>query len=168
VLEHYLDVFPGAVLTVSHDRYFLDRTAEKLLVFEGGGRIRRYEGSYSDYLEHMQAAEAEQTEAGQSAKPATRSNEAEPSAPGAGSTAANRPRKLSFKEQKEWESIESYIAELERKQADLRAQIESSGSDYMELQRLAAEEQDVSAQLDQAMTRWAELSELVEQIGRGK
>ncbi|KIL40174.1 ABC transporter [Gordoniibacillus kamchatkensis] len=167
VLEHYLEQFPGAVLTVSHDRYFLDRTADKLLVFEGCGRLRRFEGSYSDYLEqtqpepHEQDAAAPKSAGAKTAQPAHVAEGRSDSVPAV-------PKKLSFKDQKEWETIELYIAELEEKQAAVRERLNGAGSDYELLQRLAAEEKDVADELDRAMTRWAELSELVERIEQAR
>lgn len=162
VLEDYLDGFPGAVISVSHDRYFLDRTAEKLFAFEGGGRIRRFEGSYSDYLDKRQEELSEQSAAAPRSLPAPSAQTPDAKQP------SDRPKKLSFKEQKEWDEIEDYIAGLEAKQADLRAKIERTGSDYMRLQELSAEDKQVSDELDRAMARWAELSELVEQIAQTK
>ncbi|MFC0214677.1 ABC-F family ATP-binding cassette domain-containing protein [Paenibacillus chartarius] len=163
VLEQYLDVFPGAVISVSHDRYFLDRTAEKLFAFEGGGTVRKYEGSYSDYLEQVEADKAQE-----SLHNAAAVKQAAPQQPAPAASSLDKPRKLSYKEQREWEGIEPLIADLEAKQEAVRSLIANAGSDYMELQRLTAEDKQLSDQIDAAMTRWAELSELVEQIEKRK
>jgi ATP-binding cassette subfamily F protein uup len=162
VLEDYLEGFPGAVISVSHDRYFLDRTADKLFAFEGEGRIRKFEGSYTDYLDKREAELEEQAAASPKPRPAaaTETLDARQSKDG--------PRKLSFKEQKEWDEIEDYIARLEMEQAELRRRIEQAGSDYLLLQELGDEDKRLSEELDRAMGRWAELSELVEQIARSK
>lgn len=163
ILEDYLDDFPGAVITVSHDRYFLDRTADRLLAFEGDGKVRHYIGTYSDYLERRK----EETGAAKDEKEPRREDSRKQSGE-AGGRSAERPRKLSFKEQKEWDEIEGRIAGLEERLAQIRSDIERSGSDYGKVQELYGEEQRISAELEQAMDRWTELSELVEKIEAAK
>ncbi|WP_248925611.1 ABC-F family ATP-binding cassette domain-containing protein [Paenibacillus hamazuiensis] len=177
VLEDYLETFPGAVITVSHDRYFLDKTAERLFAFEDGG-IRKYEGSYTEYLERRQLEQqAEEGEGKHGSGDAGRKGgkEGAPGIGGAGDAPAaaagksDRPlRKLSFKDQKDWDEIEGKIAALEARLAQVRSDIERSGSDYGKVQELYAEEQKLNEQLELAMDRWAELSELVEQIAQNK
>jgi ATP-binding cassette subfamily F protein uup len=158
ILEDYLEQFPGAVITVSHDRYFLDRTADRLLVFEGEGQIRTYYGSYSEYMD-ARRQEKEQEKAGE------RNRVSPPSLDGpAQDRRANRQKKLSFKEQKEWEEIEAKIAALEARCAGLQKQILEAGSDSGKVQKLYEEEQTAQAELEEAMDRWAELSEKVEEI----
>ncbi|MBP1961755.1 ABC-F family ATP-binding cassette domain-containing protein [Paenibacillus aceris] len=173
ILEDYLDHFPGAVITVSHDRYFLDRTVSHLFAFDGQGRIEPYIGNYSDYLEEKQ----QQEEAEQARKEFVRqaSGSASPSkaVPGdsqasSGSAGTNRPKKLTFKEQKEWDEIESTIAGLEDKSASLKQQIEAAGSDFDRVRDLYEQEQQTTADLEAAMERWTYLSELVEEIERNK
>lgn len=161
ILEEYLEDFPGVVITVSHDRYFLDRTADHLFVFEGEGRIRRFFGNYTEYLEasrsEKQAAAEERREtktAGETAKAQQRES--------------NRPRKLSYKEQKEWDEIEDKIAGLEDRLAQVKRDIENAGSDYTKAQELFQAEQELTQRLEEAMERWTELSELVESIAQNK
>ncbi|MFB0846293.1 ABC-F family ATP-binding cassette domain-containing protein [Paenibacillus oleatilyticus] len=161
ILEEYLEDFPGVVITVSHDRYFLDRTADHLFVFEGEGRIRRFFGNYTEYLEasrsEKQAAAEERREtkaAGETAQTQQRES--------------NRPRKLSYKEQKEWDEIEDKIAGLEDRLAQVKQDIENAGSDYTKAQELFQEEQELTQRLEEAMDRWTELSELVERIAQNK
>lgn len=179
ILEDYLDQFPGAVITVSHDRYFLDRTVSHLFAFDGKGQIEPYIGNYSDYLEEKQ----EQAEADQSRKEMIRSassaksvgvsntasavDSSNPAAAG-GSSNANRPKKLTFKEQKEWDEIESTIASLEDKAASLKKQIEAAGSDFDRVRELYEQEQQTAVDLEAAMERWTYLSELLEEIERNK
>jgi ATP-binding cassette subfamily F protein uup len=173
ILEDYLDQFPGAVITVSHDRYFLDRTVSHLFAFDGTGRIEPYIGNYSDYLEEKrEQEEAEQarkeilrqSSSSKSASPAATSHSA-----ATGSAAnSNRPKKLTFKEQKEWDEIESTIASLEDKATSLKKQIESAGSDFDRVRDLYEQEQQTAADLETAMERWTYLSELVEEIERNK
>lgn len=158
VLESYLEEFPGVVLTVSHDRYFLDRTVDTLLVFEADGTIRRFEGNYSEWLEKREAEraaeEAERRSVASSVKPAA----------SAAPQAASKPKKLSYKDQKEWDTIESVIAGLEDEVARIKQAVAVSATDYAKVQQLFAEQQAKEAELDAAMERWAELSELVQQI----
>ncbi|MDD9267883.1 ABC-F family ATP-binding cassette domain-containing protein [Paenibacillus sp. GCM10023248] len=176
ILEDYLDQFPGAVITVSHDRYFLDRTVTHLFAFDGNGRIEPYTGNYSEYLEEkQQQEEAEQarrelvkqasSNAGSSGAKQAAQNQNQASGAPAGS---NRPKKLSFKEQKEWDEIEGTIAALEEKTASLKAGIEAAGSDFDKVRDLYEQEQQVNADLEAAMERWTYLSELVEEIERNK
>jgi ABC transport system ATP-binding/permease protein len=152
VLEAYLETFPGVVITVSHDRYFLDKVAEQLLIFEGDGKIKRYFGDYSYYLEERLKTKEVQQER----KQLQIKEQVQP--------AKSPKRRLSYKEQKEWEEIEDKIAELEEKLQEITLEMEQSASDYEKVQRLASEHEQLSAELDALLERWAELSELVEQL----
>jgi ATP-binding cassette subfamily F protein uup len=171
ILEQYLEDFPGAVITVSHDRYFLDRTAEHLFVFEEDG-INRFIGNYSDYL-----TAAKQEERDQAHERKQQSLQSTPEPKKLNSVAAAnvnnkkeepRARKLTFQEQKDWEQIEGTITALEEKLVQIKKQIEQSGSAYDKVQELYAEEQKLNGQMELAMNRWAELSELIEQISGSK
>ncbi|MFB6363244.1 ABC-F family ATP-binding cassette domain-containing protein [Paenibacillus elgii] len=161
ILEEYLEDFPGVVIIVSHDRYFLDRTADHLFVFEGEGRIRRFFGNYTEYLEasrsEKQAAAEERRETKLTVETA-QTQQREP----------NRPRKLSYKEQKEWDEIEDKIAGIEERLTQVKQDIENAGSDYTKAQELFQEEQELTQRLEEAMERWTELSELVESIAQNK
>ncbi len=158
ILEDYLDQFPGVVITVSHDRYFLDRVVDHLFAFEGEGRVRRYVGDYSEYLEERRAAEAEVARVAAESKPAA----------AAPAEAPKKVLKFSFKEQKEFESIEGEIAELEAKLGALAQAVDAAATDYTRLQQLASEQAEVEAELNRKMDRWAELTELAEAIERQK
>lgn len=151
VLEDYLDEFPGALITVSHDRYFLDRTAERLLVFEGAGAVTEYPGNYSTYAERQEAENA-------------RAAAAKPALAPAKSTAPppERPRKLSFKEARELQELEKTIAQLEAEQAQLQAKIGAVTGDYQALQQLTATLDTVSSQLEESFERWSILAEIAE------
>jgi len=120
ILEDYLDDFPGAVVAVSHDRYFLDRVAEKIFAFEGGGAIRQYPGGYSDYLKNKPPQEATVE---QKVRPG---GDKKPAAP----AEAKRPRKFTFKEQREYEQIDAVIAATEKQLQELGAAIYAAGSDF--------------------------------------
>ncbi|MFS0863287.1 ABC-F family ATP-binding cassette domain-containing protein [Fredinandcohnia sp. 179-A 10B2 NHS] len=148
VLEDYLEDFPGVVITVSHDRYFLDKVTDHLLIFEDGHRITSYIGDYSDYLEEStQIVPPKQKE-----KVVKTSNE---------ETTKPKKKKLSYKDQLEWEGIEDKILEQEEKVAQLVKAIESAGSDYQKAQQAMEDHAKETEILDQLLERWTELSELV-------
>jgi ATP-binding cassette subfamily F protein uup len=152
VLEDYLDDFAGALIVVSHDRYFLDRTAEHLLAFEGDGQVVEYPGSYTYYAEVLAERATDEVAPAERPKP----HVVPQSAPA-------RPRKLSFKEQRELHELESRIAKLEALQTDLAARVNAAaGGDYQELRRLTADLERVGGELETAVERWAELAEIAE------
>jgi ATP-binding cassette subfamily F protein uup len=155
VLEDYLDDFAGALIVVSHDRYFLDRTVSRVLAFAGDGTLAEYPGAYSTYAESVAQRELE--------RPATAARAA--AKPAAPSTAAARPRKLSFKEARELQALEDRIAALEAEQASLEAQLSAAAGDYQALLRLTAELERVSAALEAAVERWGVLAEIAEATG---
>lgn len=146
VLEDYLHDFSGAVITVSHDRYFLDKVAEKLLIFEGNGKIVSYFGSIMDYLEQQTTNKEEKTV---KTKPQSQPKE--------------RKKKLSYNEQKEWETIEDDIALLENKIEELTEAMNHQGDDFTKLQDLQKEIDQTEQALEEKMTRWEYLSEIVEE-----
>lgn len=146
VLEDYLHDFSGAVITVSHDRYFLDKVAEKLLIFEGNGKIVSYFGSIMDYLEQQTTNKEEKT-----VKTKSQSQPKE------------RKKKLSYNEQKEWETIEDDIALLENKIEELTEAMNHQGDDFTKLQDLQKEIDQTEQALEEKMTRWEYLSEIVEE-----
>lgn len=164
ILEDYLDSFPGVVITVSHDRYFLDRVVEHLFAFEGDGRIRQFMGEYSEYIALRQQEEAEAE--------AARRAEREKAVVGVDTAQARSReesrRKLTFKEQREFEQIEGVIAGLEAEIARLATAMAEAATDYGKLQALAAEHERAEAELNRTMDRWAELTEIVEAIEREK
>ena len=151
ILEDYLDSFPGAVIAVSHDRYFLDKVAESIFEVVPGGAVNRYVGNHGDYLRQRRAAE----------KPAPAAKKEAPQP-----RSANRPQKLkfSFKEQREFETIDDDIAALEARIADCDAQIAINASDYVKLTELTEEKQALEAQLEEKTERWVYLNVLAEKI----
>ncbi|MFE1625987.1 ATP-binding cassette domain-containing protein [Brevibacillus reuszeri] len=159
ILEDYLEQFPGAVITVSHDRYFLDRTVDHLFAFEGQGTIHHYNGNYSEYLEERRE---------QRSSPQVAAESVEKSEKTSGNRGNNRTKKLSYKDQKEWDEIEGKIASLEERSVRLKQEIAASGSDYGKVEKLFAEEQQVAAELEAAVERWAELSAMIEELEQGK
>jgi len=152
VLEDYLDDFNGALIVVSHDRYFLDRTVSRLLAFEGDGAVVEYPGAYSAYAERRSQV------AGSSAD----QSKQKPSNLQPANLPAAKPRKLTFNEARELQELEGRIADLEAEQAALEAQINAAGGDYQELRRLSAEIERTGAALEAAVERWAELAEIAE------
>lgn len=150
-LEEYLDDFGGALIVVSHDRYFLDRTVESIFRFEPGGHVREYAGDYSAYLERRQSEEAESKE--RDAVQATASTTAAPT--------AQKPRsnKLSFKELREFEAVELRIAETEKRLPEIEAELAASASDAGKVHELFVEQQRLNEQLEADLERWAELAE---------
>ena len=168
ILEDYLDTFPGIVVTVSHDRYFLDRVVNRIFAFEGNGAIRRYEGGFTDYQIAWSARHPQETgeqkgvRAGDSDEngsglPINRNNWKQ-------AAGGEKKRKLSFKEQREWETIEADIAALEQSIGDLEQEIGKSATNYTRLNELMEEKSAREAQLEEKMERWMYLNELVEQI----
>ncbi|MBC8081228.1 MAG: ABC-F family ATP-binding cassette domain-containing protein [Gorillibacterium sp.] len=177
VLEDYLDHFPGAVISVSHDRYFLDRTVDRLFIFDGQGHIRKYEGNYSEYTDSLKLEEnapsgsSDKKKHSSPNKPAAQLTKASPDPqlhPVALADTRTRTRKLSYKDQKEWDGIEEVIAELEEKSVSLQKRIEAGGSNYDLIRELLEEERLLALQLEQAMERWTELSELIEEIAKNE
>lgn len=146
VLEDYLLDFPGAVITVSHDRYFLDKVAEKLLIFKGNANIDSYFGSIIDYL----AKQTQQEKAEKTQKAPAPVKE------------KTQKKKLSYHEKKEWETIEDTIAELEQRIDDLTEEMNHQGDDFTKLQELQQEITETEQELENKMTRWEYLSELME------
>lgn len=150
VLEAYLQDFPGAVLAVSHDRYFLDKVAEHIFEVTGDGRVNRYVGSYTDYL--AQVKNAEKTAAAP-VKPKVE-----------GERRRTEKLKFSFKEQKEFETIDADIAATEDKIRQVEEAEKTNSSDYVRLQELMEEKEALTAELDRLMERWMYLNELNERI----
>lgn len=146
ILEDYFRSFPGAVITVSHDRYFLDKVADKLLVFQGNGKQELYYGNMSSYL--LKQKETQQP--AEKAKPKIQSKE------------PAEKKKLSYMEQKEWETIEDEIAELEKKISLLQEEMNHQEDNFTRLQELQNDVSETEAQLEEKMARWEYLSEWVE------
>ena len=150
-LESYLETFPGAVVAVSHDRYFLDRLCRRIFAVEPGGLVREYPGGYTDYLLTLEA-------------PREKKEKAEPQQP--------RPKqkklKFTFKEQREFETIDADIAALEEQLEENKRNQELFGADYEKLRQLMQEQQGLEAALEAKTERWLYLTELAERIEKGE
>lgn len=150
VLEDYIDGFDGIVITVSHDRYFLDRVVDRILAFDGHGNINQYEGGYTDYRNKISGT----------LEPVNESKEVKVKT----EKSQERKRKLSYNEKREYETIDEEIAELESKIEDIEKGIAEKSSDYSELNRLMEEKAELESELEKKMDRWVYLNELVEEI----
>ena len=159
ILEDYLDRYEGIVVAISHDRYFLDRTMKRIFAFEENGKLRQYEGGYTDYAKKKAAEAGSEAGTGEAAlKKETFAKE---------KGQKNRgPQKLKFtyKEQKDYETIESDIAELEEKISALEKEIEASARDFVKLNQLMAEKEELETALGEKMDRWMYLEELAAKI----
>lgn len=167
ILEDYLDSFAGAVIAVSHDRHFIDRIAEKSFVYEGEGHIAEYPGGYSDWVERRAAGLVAEKNAGKSGgKTAASDGKQTDSTSQTGRTDAGRPKKLkfSYKEQREFETIDEDIAALESAIEEVDGRIAEAGSDYCKLQELTVKRDELTAALDEKMERWVYLNDLAEKI----
>ena len=164
ILEDYLDSFDGIVITVSHDRYFLERLVHRIFAFEGDGRLQQYEGGYLDYLNARKGRRPAQEEQAAKEK-GNLEKEAQKGRP------RNREKKLkfSFKEQREYDSIEEEVAALEKKLQGLEEDMMQHATNSARLSGLAAEKEQVEAELEAKMERWVYLNELAEKIeGQGQ
>lgn len=176
ILEDYLDSFQGIVITVSHDRYFLDRVVRRIFAFEGDGTVRQYEGGFTDYqaalYERKLTEEAGAGETGQKKNSGQKCGETgsedaakrEAKAEAEAARRQGRKLKFSYKEQKEWDTIDEDIASLEKAVAELEKEMEAAAANYSRLQELLAEKEAKEAELEEKMDRWMYLSELAEKI----
>ena len=164
ILEDYLDRYEGIVVTVSHDRYFLDRTMRRIFAFEEGGRLRQYEGGYTDYAARKAAEEEAKQEERQEAKPEAGSKAALSSDKKGQRTRGPQKLKFTYKEQKDYETIEGEIGDLEEKIAALEKNMEDSAHDFVKLNQLMAEKEELEAVLEEKMERWMYLEELAAKI----
>lgn len=153
VLESFLDDFPGAVVTVSHDRYFLDKMADHVFAYDGDGVFRQYNGGYSDAYEQERKAREKQAQAPRTEK------KAEPKA---------KALKFTWKEEREYETIEARIVEAESELEGLSRAMTMAGSDYGQIADLAARQKEVEAQLEYLMERWEYLEDLAQRIAEDK
>ena len=151
VLENYLETFPGAIIAVSHDRYFLDKICRRIFAVEPGGAVRQYPGGYTDYLETLEA-------------PKEKKIKQAPEAP----KPKQKKLKFSFKEQREYDTIEADIAALEGKLSENKQAQDRDGADYEKLQALMQEQEELEQALSQKEERWLYLTDLAERIAKGE
>lgn len=147
VLEDYLEEFPGVVITVSHDRYFLDKVADQLLILKGDGEIASFYGNYTEMLE----SRSEKSEEKQSTQPVKVVEQEKP-----------KKKRMSYKEKMEWESIDEDIAKVEDRLKAISEEMAKTGSDFEKAQNLMNEENTLNEKLEYLIDRWSYLSELAE------
>ncbi|MBD2120775.1 ABC-F family ATP-binding cassette domain-containing protein [Trichocoleus sp. FACHB-262] len=161
VLEEYLEDFNGCVIAVSHDRYFLDRAIDTIFALEPGGNLRQYPGNYSVYLDFKKKEEEEEAKQVAAAKPdqPAASTTSEPTAK---STNSDKSRKISYKEKREFELLETKIPEMEaEKELIEKTLYNNPPSGFSEVQQLSERLAELTQAIDQATERWMELAELV-------
>lgn len=154
ILEDYLDAFPGAVIAVSHDRYFLDRVVDTLLFYDNSC-IRQFNGAYSDNVAAFRMSTPP-------AGPAEKESDAQKR--GRNDRQTKKPLKLTYREQKELEEIDSRVASLEKELGKCAGELQGSASDYTVLEELLVKQQTLEQELESAMDRWVYLNELKEKI----
>ena len=167
ILEDYLDSFNGIIITVSHDRYFLDNLVDRIFAFEGNGVLKQYEGAYTDYLEARQRMTGDATN--QTIKANNQSTKADN--PTAKKTTAkdwkkDQPTKLkfSYKEQKEYETIDDDIATLEERIEELEQEMLKNATNSAKLSEIMAQKEEAESALEEKMERWVYLNDLAEKI----
>lgn len=164
ILEEYLDGFAGIVITVSHDRYFLDRVVDRIFAFEAGGHLTQYEGGYTDYRDKCVSSiynvssngtsDASKSKAAGQARKVYNSHEDK--------------LKFTYMEQKEYETIDDDIEKLETKVSELDDEIAKNATSYSKLAELTKEKEDVEKQLEEKLERWEYLNDLAEKIEKQK
>lgn len=166
ILEDYLDHFDGIVAVVSHDRYFLDRVVRRIFSYEEDGHLVQYEGGYTDYLHAKQAKEAaitpsdtDSTVTENASKTINRSNWKD------GQT---HKKKMTYQEQKDFETIEEDIQKLETRLEEIDEEMERAASDFVRLGKLSEEKENLSQELEQKMERWMYLEDLAQELGIDK
>lgn len=155
ILEDYLRSFQGAVLAISHDRYFLDKMASEIWELTGNGEVRRYNGNYQDYMEKALPENATEKPKKQTEKKERVFN-------------GRKKLKFSFKEQREYDTIDDEIADLEEQIRLTETEITASVSDYVKLQELSDRKEELEVLLAEKMERWVYLNDLAERIANGE
>lgn len=170
ILEDYLDEFPGAVMVVSHDRYFLDRIVTSIFSFEGNSHVRQLAGDYTDYRQFMdrQAQEEEFLQKEKGLKKSSEPMVTKSNSPTINSDTKSKPLKFSYQEQREFDLIDSVIASLEAELQGLEERMLEASSDFEALGRLTEEKSALEQRLDEAIERWTYLNERYEEIERNK
>ena len=163
ILEDYLDRYEGIVVTVSHDRYFLDRTMKRIFAFEEDGKLRQYEGGYTDYsLRKLSEKEEVETEQARKLGNVSKTN-ANVTAKGQ-RTRGPQKLKFTYQEQKDYETIENDISELEEKIEMLETEMAAASTDFVKLNQLMADKEATESLLEEKMDRWMYLEELAARI----
>ena len=160
ILEDYLDTFPGIVITVSHDRYFLDRVVRRIFAFEGNGVVKQYEGGFTDYWQKVEASF-------ETVEKASKENDGEKKSK-KDYKSHEKKIKFTYAEQKEFETIDEDIEKLEEKLEQFDKEIAANAKDFVKLQELTKNKEETQRLLDEKMERWVYLNDLAEQIEAAK
>lgn len=163
LLEDYLDSFHGIIVTISHDRYFLDRVCSRIFAFEGNGTLTQYEGGYTDY-KNASSAEMKLTDSGLSSSFSQKETPEKTINRHNWKDGQEKKKKMSYKEQREFETIEDDITSLEEQIEHLDAEILLAASDFVRLNELTAKKEQCQSLLNEKMERWMYLEELNEEI----
>lgn len=163
VLEEYIEQFNGTVITVSHDRYFLDKVINEIISFKGNATIEKFTGNYSEYMEFIEKHIKEEEKSEKQVKNNKDKNNKESE-----KQKANKSLKFSYKEKLEYEQIDGKIEEAEMELEEVKEKINSAGCEYTLLQELLEKQKEIEDKLDHLMERWTYLNELAEQINIGK
>ncbi|MFD3157833.1 ABC-F family ATP-binding cassette domain-containing protein [Haloimpatiens sp. FM7330] len=166
ILENYIEAFNGAVITVSHDRYFLDKISNKILAFQGNGQILEHTGNYSEYIEFIQKTNKQfnndnKANISKTSKDKSEENENEKVDK---QKNKNRTLKFSYKEKLEYEKIDGVIEEVENELAEVEKKLGTGGSNYGLLEELLEKKDELETKLEELMERWTYLNELAEKI----
>lgn len=153
ILEDYLDHFPGIVITVSHDRYFLDRVVKRIFAFRGNGVVQQFEGGFTDYWNVVQKENTEEKKTLFIDKPKKKYEKVR-----------EKKLKFTYKEEREYETIDEDIANLEQKIGEIEKDILINSRDFVKLQELTNQKEEMEQQLEEKMDRWIYLNDLAEKI----
>lgn len=167
LLEDYLDSFPGIIVTISHDRYFLDRVCNRLFAFEGNGTLTKYEGGYTDY-KIASSVEIKRTDSGLSISSLSAETAEKTTNRHNWKDGQEKKKKMSYKEQREFETIEDEIASIEEQIENLDSEILLAAHDFVRLNELTAKKDQCQSLLEKKMERWMYLEELNDEIQAGK
>lgn len=165
ILEDYLDTFDGIVIAISHDRYFLDRIATRILSFEGNGIIKQYEGGYTDYI-NASGRKLSVTDAGIGTKETVKKQDSPKKASRSNwKDGQEKKKKMSYNEQREYETIEEDIAKLEKELEETEKEILKYSHDFVKLNELSVKKEEISNNISEKMDRWMYLEELAQETG---
>ena len=164
ILEDYLDRYEGIVVTVSHDRYFLDRTMKRIFAFEEDGKLKQYEGGYTDYAIRKEAEKAEEDNKENTVKSKTMSGDTNEMKEKKVKPRGPQKLKFTYKEQKDYETIEADIAALEEELENIDSEMMKNATNSVKLSELTAKQEEIQKTLEEKMERWMYLEELAAKI----
>ena len=158
ILEEYLQSFKGCVIVVSHDRYFMDKVVDHLMVFKGNAELKDFPGNYTDFREWNELIEEQEREEKKAAKAELQNTKIESAKPEP--VAKEKTKKLSFKEKQEFEALEKEIPALEKEKTDIESQLASGSLSTEEIVKASQRHAEIKGLIDEKTMRWLELSEI--------